>query len=277
MKSTQSTLDIASSGTRWQSDLRIRKPNPVKKFLSALKKSLESNSRRLQKGQAFLPSHLKHGRFTKNIFPDIARDLSKRLNLTYQREVRNKFSPDLDMWLPYQCVDHVFGDPERPKYFFEVESLDRSQLYLFLPHGGRTDESKLWYYWATVCKSILGDRAMPRYFIWLLVLPDQPVGSYSNWDCEKPHKLFDRKLKPLIRENPFAFYDPLIKASARRFIQKKEWMINETRDWTKGCLADFQDQCELILITCTGRQLVMSRGRDFFDTAKEQRVPLFWK
>lgn len=247
------------------------------RFFSALKKSLESNSHRLQKGRAFLPAYLKQGRFTKKAFPPIARDLSKRLRLTYQKEVRNPFSSSLDMWLPYQCVDHVLGDLEHPKYFFEVESLDRAQLYLFLPHGGRTDESKLWYYWATVCKSIKGDRSMPRYFVWLLVLPDQPVGSYPNWDCEKPHRLFDRKLKPLIRQNPFAFYDPLIKAAARQFLQKKEWIVDRNRDWTKGCLADFQDQCELIFITCTGRQLVMSRGRDLFDTAKEQRASLNWK
>lgn len=247
------------------------------RFLSSLKKSLEANSSGLKQGAAFLPSGLKKGYFTKKALPHVAKDAARRLRLPCQGEVRNSFTTDLGMWLPYQRVDYVIGNPDSPKYFLEVESLDRSQLYLFLPHGGRNDESKLWYYWATACKLNRGIKSMPRYFVWLLILPDQPVGPYQNWDFEKPHRLFDRKLKPIIQENPFALYDPLIKTSARLFLKRQELLVDRDGKWIKGCLADFQDRCELIFITCTGRQLVMSRGRDLFDGTKELRMSLEWK
>jgi len=36
-------------------------------------------------------------------------------------------------------------------------------------------------------------------------------------------------------------------------------------------------RCELVFITLTGPELVLSRGRDLFDVAKEQRVSVRWK
>lgn len=249
----------------------------MERFFVALRTSLEAHSSRLKRGEIFLPSYLKGRNFTKKAFPPVARDLARRLRLQCRFEVRNSFSKALEMWVRYQQVDYSFGDPAYPKYFFEIESLDRAQLYLFLPHDGRSDESKLWYYWATVCKLNNGNKSMPRYFVWLLILPDQPVDGYTIWDCEKPHRLIDRKLKPIIRNNPFAFYDPLIKTSAKLFLQRRNWVLDHQGRWQKLFLADFQDQCELVFITCTGRQLIMSRGRDAFDPTRERRVTLNWK
>ena len=166
-----------------------------------------------------------------------------------------------------------------PRYFFEVESLDRAQLYLFLPHGKPNDDSKLWYYWGTVCKQIMGDKNMPRYFVWLLILPDQPVTTIPFWDASKYDRLFSRHLREIVQDSPFRFYDQIIKTSAKLFLRRNQEMkMNSTEDgWQKGRLLDYQDKCELVILTCTGQQLIMPRGRDKFDPAKEKRVLLRWK
>lgn len=247
------------------------------RFFSALKNSLEANSKRLLRGRIFLPAYLKKRRFTKYESPRFARQVANRLSLRIEEEISNPFSQEFEMGWKRQMVDFVIGDPSRPRYFFEVESLDRAQLYLFLPHGGRKDHSKLWYYWATVCKRNSGDRKMPRYFVWLLILPDQPIVNFPFWDAYEYH-LFSRKLRPLVQANPFSFYDRLIKTSAQLFLRKQQELIDPQGKWqNRGCLQDYQDRCELVFLTCTGRQLIMSRGRDGFDPAKEKRVLLKWK
>ncbi len=249
------------------------------RFFSALRQGLEEHSKRLLRGDIFLPRYLKKGKFTKNAFPPVARQLAKRLRFSgkaFNREVRNPFPEDWKVGL-WQQVDYVLGNPDQPKYFLELESLDRTQLYLFLPHGGRKDGSKLWYYWATVCKQIMGDKSMPRYFVWLLILPDQPVKNFPFWDATKYYRLLSPLLRPLVQDNPFRFYDWMIKTSARLFIQKVRWMKDNKGEWQQGRLQDHQEKCELVFLTCTGRQLIMSRGRDGFDPAKEKRVLLKWK
>ena len=58
-----------------------------------------------------------------------------------------------------------------------------------------------------------------------------------------------------------------------------DWMkIDQTRDgWKRARLVDYQHACELVIITCTGQQLLMSRGSDEFDPSKEKRISLKWK
>ena len=242
-------------------------------FFTALRQSLEANSRRLKAGKAFLPEYLKQRKLVNECFPPVARMVAKKLNLPLKEQVSNSFPEEWKIW-KRQIVDHVLGNPKHPHYHFELESLDRAQLYLFLP-GGRRDASKLWHYWGTVCKRLSGNKAMPRYFVFLLILPDEPVGSMPLWDIAYS-KLFDPKVRPIIQNNPFSFYDRMIKTSARLFLNKKDWLINKDGEWFKARLIDYQHLCELVIITATGRQLVMSRGRDGFDPAKEQTVLLRW-
>ena len=246
------------------------------KLFNELRKSLEANSVRLKGGRAFLPGFLEKRKLVNRIFPPVAKRLARRSRMFLRKEVGNAFPDDWEVG-KRQIVDYVLGDPGHPLYFFELESIDRAQLYLFLTRKNeKIDDSKLWYYWGTVCKKIVGDKAMPRYFVFLLVLPDEPARGMPMWDIHYA-KLFDRDLRRIIESNPFSFYDRMIKTAARLFIQKETWLTGKGQDvWVKGKLSDYQDICELVIFTVTGRQLIMSRGRDGFDPAKERTVLLRW-
>ena len=69
----------------------------------------------------------------------------------------------------------------------------------------------------------------------------------------------------------------MIKTSARLFLSKNDWLVAKNREWEKGRLQDYQDICELVILSCTGRQLIMSRGRDAFYPAKEKAALIQWK
>ena len=103
----------------------------MNKLFAALRESFEINSKLLQNGKVFHPSYLKKKKFTKDIFPKIANHLEKKLGLPLNREVFNYFDKEFDVG-PRQRVDYVFGNPNHPKFFLELESIDRAQLYLFL-------------------------------------------------------------------------------------------------------------------------------------------------
>ena len=247
------------------------------KFFNALSGSLVSSSARLRRGKVFLPAYLKKRALTDQVFPPVARQIARRLRLNLDEQIANNFPDDYEVGFKRQVADYVFSSKGRCQYYLELESLDRAQLYLFLPHGGKTDDSKLWYYWATLCKRNEGYEGMPRYFVFLLILPDQRVGTIPWWDSSKYYKLFNKSLRPLVQENPFIFYDRMIKASARLFLNDVQCLVDRNGEWRKGKLIEFQDICELVFLTCTGRQLIMSRGRDGFDPAKEKQVLLAWK
>ena len=248
----------------------------MKLFFSTLKKSMEFHASSLHYGEVFHPKYLKKRKFTKYIFPNIAHTLAKRLVLPIHEEVANSFPEDLEVGWKRQIVDYVIGNPKRPRYFFELESLDRAQLYLFLPDEDKRDESKLWYYWATTCKRISGDISMPNYVVFLLILPDEEIRNFPFWDATT-YKLFSPRLRKLIQANPFSFYDGLIKTSARLFLKRRQWLKDTNGNWKMGYLQDYQDKCELVLITATNHQLILSRGRDLFEPSKEKRAIIRWK
>jgi hypothetical protein len=85
--------------------------------------------------------------------------------------------------------------------------------------------NKLWHYYVTLAKAYQGRSDAPRYFIWLLVLPDSPVANYQIWDLDRRLGFFNRKFrKPfahLIRQSPYRFYDPMIKLAARQFLTRR--------------------------------------------------------
>lgn len=246
------------------------------RLFDALSRSVASSAR-LRRGQVFLPAYLKKRALTDLIFPPVAKIIAKRLRLDIDEQIGNPFPDEYRIGWKRQVVDFVFTSKNGCKYFLELESLDRAQLHLFLPHGGKTDESKLWYYWGTLCKKNEGYDGMPRYFVFLLILPDQRVGTIPWWDAGRYYKLFSPRLRRIVQSNPFSFYDRMIKTCARLFLNKTQEIIGRDGQWRKGRLQDFQDICELVIVTCTGRQLIMSRGKDEFDPAKEKQVLIGWK
>ncbi len=246
----------------------------MNKLFFALRESFEKNSKLLQDGKVFHPSYLKKQKFTKHIFPQIVKDIRKRLDIDVKKEVDNPFPDVFELETTRQRVDYVFGNLQHPKFFLELESIDRAQLYLFLADEDKLDDSKLWYYWATVCKHLNGYPRMPRYFVFLLILPEEKINNLPFWDAHE-YQIFSPRLRQLIEENPFGFYDRMIKTSARLFIEKRQWLYKEGK-WIKDFLQKYQGICELVFVTATERRLIMSRGKDNFNSSKEKYLQVRW-
>lgn len=244
----------------------------IEDFHSRLKESIEAHSDVLKKGQLFLPEYLKGKRFV-NQFRVVMDTLAERIDLEVKHEVKNEFHSAYQM--NHQRVDHVFTTKKgKPIAFLELESLDRSQLYLF-SDGPVNDEywtNKLWYYHGTLSNS---DAQVPRYFIFLLVLPDQKVGRYPLWDIDKNCQFFDPAIRETIYNNPYRFYDRQIKASARAFLRANDY-VRDGAGWRDLPLEKIHKRCELIFLTCTIDRLILSRGKDLFDPAKEVALPIEW-
>ena len=254
----------------------------IYEFLAGLKTSMEQHSRELKHGALFHPEGLKGKKFTGDIFPKIASNLADGMRLRLEKEVSNPMPPpDVYECGNRQIVDYVLRKGRKAEFFLELESLDRAQLYLFWEHKGISEEdngNKLWYYYGTLANhhDLGWKEEIPRYFVWLLILPEHKVGSYPIWDVSD-YELFHPSVKKLIYENPFKFYDPLIKTAASKFLrQKHEFRPFGTKRWITKRLTEFQDVCELVFITCTGDRLVMSRGKDLFSPSKEISLPIDW-
>ena len=264
----------------------MRQPDLIPDFVTALRESVES-AKFLRKGNAFLPADLKRWKLSKS-FGKVMVALAKRLRLPLEEQVANT-CPSVYKCGSRQIVDYVLGPRERPVIYCELETLNRAQLYLFWDPPGMPkseSENKLWHYYVTLAKAYQRRAESPRYFVWLLVLPDHPVERYQIWDFEPDFGFFQPKFRKqfmhLIRQSPYRFYDPMIKLAAREFLTKnKEVWFRRADDkaWEPKWIAPgtLQHRCELVFITLTGRELVLSRGRDLFDAAKEQRVSVRWK
>lgn len=245
-------------------------------FFTKLKKSIEEHSSDLKKGELFGPEYLKDKVFSQ-MFKKVAQTLGTKLELEVKEEVTNHMpDPKKYAFGHRQIVDYVYNKVNEDIVFLELETLDRSQLYLFCDVSEEIDENKLWYYLGTVIKHIILEDAIPRYFVWLLILPDRKVDDYSAnlWDIkqwgDKKEFILHPSLRNLIFDNPYRFYDHLIKTSARLFLEAR-------RDELDGkCLKDFQNDCELVFLTCTGKQLIMSRGKDNFTRESEMSELINW-
>jgi len=261
-------------------------PDLIPDFVTALRKSLES-AKFLSKGNAFRPAHLKQWKLSKG-FVKVMATLAKRLRVPLHERVSNEF-PSVYGCGRRQIVDYVLGPREHPIIYCELETLDRAQLYLFWDPPGRPkseSENKLWHYYVTLAKAYQRRIESPRYFVWLLVLPDRPVERFQIWDFGRDLGFFLPKFrKPfmhLIRQSPYRFYDPMIKLAAREFLTKNKevWFRRaDDKGWEPKWIAPgtLQHRCELVFITLTGPEMVLSRGRDLFDAAKEERVSVHWK
>lgn len=247
----------------------------IEEFFVKLKESIEEHSVDLQAGKLFGPQFL-GGRVFSNTFQKVAQTLEQKLALKMLPEQRNDMPEPADLYGSWQQVDYVyFENNTQPNFFLELESLDRAQLYLFCDiDSDKIDENnKLWYYLGTIKKHVDSGVRIPRYFVWLLILPDRKVADYSAnlWDIKTDDHILHPSLKNLIFENPYLFYDHLIKTSARLFLEESRNELNDK------CLRNYQDNCELVFLTCTGDRLIMSRGKDDFRKEAEKTEPIKWK
>jgi len=243
----------------------------IKTIFLALKQSLEEHAHTLRYGKLFLPQGLKRKKFTKEAFPKVINTFSSKLKLEVESEVSNPMPDGYN--LNPQKVDYVFTDDNHNSIFFELESLDRSQIYLFRDYNGIDedwDDNKLRYYKGTIESRIEKNLPLPRYYISFLVLPDQAVESYTIWDCDKHYNFLHNSLKQVIFQNPYRFYNGVIKSSARLW-------LNGNLNYLKKSLKEFQSRCELVIITCTIDKLILSRGKDGFDPDRELIKTINWK
>jgi hypothetical protein len=256
--------------------------DPLERFFRALRTAMEAHRRVLKGGRLFLPEYLK-GKHLEKGFTPVVKSVARMLNLAPPKfHFHNKFHKDLEIG-GNQLVDFVL--PQRgsslPLYFLELESIDGAQLMHFAEYKDlhlKNNYNKLWYYYGTLAKGVRREAPLPRYFIWVLSLPDRPVSTrFSFWDGSVEYGFFHKSLKPFVARNPFRFYDALIKAYAAEFLEREQdFPKTSGSGWTTKALADFQSRCELVFITCTIDRLILSRGRDAFEPRKEVAVKLRW-
>ncbi len=250
----------------------------IEQFYGNLKLSIEENSPLLRHGQLFLPEYLRGRVFTK-AFKHVADTLARNLGLVLETEVTNEFSEEYKID-SVQKIDYVFQGAQRPFVYFELESLDGAQLMKF--SDGAFDYeagwNKFWYYYGTLGKYYTWGQPLPRFFVWLLILPERKVNGYHIWDADKNYQFFPPELKTVVYSNPYRFYDRQIKALARAFLRNdcNYFFNSETGEWFEASWEDYQQLCELVFITCTIDRLILSRGRDFFDRGKERATALAW-
>jgi len=252
----------------------------MEEFLTKLKECMEAHQKRLRNGRIILPQYLEGGSL-EPAFKPVARCLARTFNLRSQK-LSNQFLTEYDCGL--QIVDFAFMKKDNtPVLFLELESLDGSQLFHFFEHRNITNKdnyNKLWYYYGTLGNYYTADLRVPKYFVWLICLPDRQVEPYHKnlWDFKPAYRFFDPSLKCLVYENPYRFYDRLIKTSALRFVKnERRFLDRTTRSWIQKDCRISQDVCELVFITWTGDRLIMSRGKDLFDVNKEKSVALNWR
>ena|SRR2546428_195273 len=134
----------------------------IEDFTSGLKVAIERHSRLLKGGRLFLPKYL-HRKTLVTTFGAIVESLAQDLELDLKTEYTNRFPAKYEIDNP-QRVDYVlFTKQGNPWLFLELESLDRSQMYLFSdgPVNKGSEDNKLWYYNATLGKSYRPGEATP--------------------------------------------------------------------------------------------------------------------
>ena len=253
----------------------------VDEFFIALKQAIEDTPS-LKRGAAFLPDYLPGKKLTGMRFRPVVQKLRRSLGVTVGEQFHNPFPPEYGTGFKSQRVDYVLCKGGTPQIFLELESLDRAQVSTFRDPAGKLEKhslNKLWYYYVTLGERHRGKLPGPRVFAFLLILPDEPVGYYQNWDCSKDYSFFKPSLAPRIRQNPFRFYDHRIKACARRFLQTRQQfpVPPGLESWTWKTPKQLEHLSELVLFTATRKELIMSRGRHLFAKDKEVRQPFRWR
>ena len=122
-------------------------------------------------------------------------------------------------------------------------------------------------------------RLVANFFLFFLALPDFPVSSYQVWDIDgSGYYGVTAADREEIYRSPFRFYDHRIKALFREMLLNQDPEATADWNWTvQGRrLADLQAICELVLITLTGPELILARGRDLLEQSREIRHPVVW-
>jgi hypothetical protein len=176
-----------------------------------------------------------------------------------------------------QRTDYLLARGRKVAAIAELESLDRAQVYTFKCQFDE-DCGKRDYYWATVDHLVRHPDDGPlEFFLFFLTLPDFPVAPYTVWDASDEYYGVTKADREEIFRSPYGFYDHRIKTILREMLLNRD---AEAKDWNwlvdGRPLGDFQHVCELVLITLTGSELVLARGRDLLDPAREIRHPAAW-
>lgn len=253
----------------------------ISMFFMKLRQAIE-DAPSLRKGATFLPDYLGRKKFLERALWPAVKEVGPSLGMTVGQQWPNKFPPEYETGYHRQFVDYVFSRDGTPLIFLELESLDRAQVATFRDPRGKLEKNslnKLWYYYVTLGERHRGKLRGPRFFVFLFILPDEPVKYYHIWDCDKGYAFFKPSFAARIRQNPFKFYDHRIKACARDFLQSQQEFPEPPglEVWTWKRLKELEHACELVLFTATRKELIMSRGRDLFAPDKEVRQPLRWR
>jgi hypothetical protein len=245
-------------------------------FTNALHAAIEGHSDLLKGGNLFLPEYLHHKRMVST-FGAVVDSVAHDLRVDIKPEYTNRFQKEYEINRPERVDYALFTKQRKPWLFLELESLNRSQMYLFTdgPIVSENEDNKLWYYNATLGNSYTPGEASPRYFVFLLILPDRPVNRYEVYDLREDYQIHDPSLREVIYQSPYKFFDMQIKAAARGFLLYKN-EVHVDGAWKVPSRKEAQQRCELVFITCTLDRLIISRGRDLFDRSKELVLPLKW-
>jgi hypothetical protein len=237
---------------------------------------------RSQIGQRLLGSDgLRAGRFLTSIDPLLCRAF-RSVGFGVQRERDNPFLVGWRKEHPgericLQRVDYLLRRGRRVAAIAELESLDRAQIYTFTCQYYDWDSGKREYYWATV-DHLLRHRENLEFFLFLLALPDFPVAPYKIWDTSDEYYEVTKAQREEIFKSRYRFYDHRIKRILRDLLLNTDRESSPDDNWlVQGRpLAECQDVCELLVVTLTGPELILARGRDLLDPAREVRRVVGW-
>lgn len=230
------------------------------------------------------PEWLPGGRFVE-AFDRVMHRAFRSLGFGVQNERENPFILSWRKEHPGQRIsrqraDYLLTRDHKVAAIAELESLDRAQVYTFKCQYYDWDGGKRDYYWATV-DHLVHHPTLPQleFFLFFLALPDFPVTQYVVWDTSDEYYDVSKSDCDEIFRSPYRFYDPRIKGLLRDMLLNRDPEANKDWDWSvKGRrLADLQDVCELVVISVTGPEMVLSRGRDCLHPASEVRYPLAWR
>jgi len=227
---------------------------------------------------------LRGGRFVR-AFDGVMSAAFRRLGFGVKRERDNPWLAEWrrehsDQAMCQQRVDYLLTRKGRPAGIAELESLDRAQMMTFKCQYSNSDSGKPEYYWATVDHLVAHPEMLrPDFFLFVLALPDFAVNPYVVWDTsDEAYYGVNKADRRVIYRSPYRFYDPRIKHLLRERLvnhdpeatRESNWLVNGRR------LSELQEVCELVVLTLTGPELILSRGRDLFAPAKEARRTVSW-
>lgn len=229
------------------------------------------------------PEWLPGGRFV-HAFDSVMRRAFRMIGFTVEKEQINPWllawrKENPDRRVSQQRADYLLRRHKKPVAIAELESLDRAQMMTFQCQYYDWDGGKRDYYWGTVDHLIHHPELPPlEFFLFFLALPDFPVSRYVIWDTSDEYYRVSKSDCGEIYRSPYRFYDHRIKRLLRDMLLNQDPEASNDWDWSVDGrpLADLQDVCELLIVTLTGPELILARGRGALDPSEEIRRPVVW-